>query len=98
MNDAGIVRNRAKIEAAITNAKATAAMKGGLGELVWSYSPSALRAPRSALDLPSTTEESKALAKELKKRGFAFVGPTTVYSTMQACGVVNDHMQGCAFR
>ena len=98
MNDAGIVRNRAKIEAAIANARATAAMRGGLAELIWSYKPSALRTPHSALDLPSTTEESKALAKELKKRGFAFVGPTTVYSTMQACGVVNDHIAGCAFQ
>jgi DNA-3-methyladenine glycosylase I len=97
MNDAGIVRNRAKIEAAITNAKATAAMEGGLAELVWSFRTTHA-APRTAADLSSTTAESKALAKELKKRGFAFVGPTTVYSTMQACGVVNDHIEGCSCR
>jgi DNA-3-methyladenine glycosylase I len=100
--DAGIVRHRGKIEAAIANAKAAAAMHAAgesLAELVWSFAPSGRRrAPRSLEDLPAVTPESTALAKELKKRGFRFVGPTTAYATMQACGVVNDHLAGCWVR
>jgi DNA-3-methyladenine glycosylase I len=70
-----------------------------LDELIWSFAPDAERpAPRSLEELESTTDESKALAKELKARGFVFVGPTTVYATMEAIGVVNDHLAGCAFR
>jgi DNA-3-methyladenine glycosylase I len=101
MADAGIVRNRLKVAAAITNARATATMLaagGSLAELVWSYRRDAAAAPESVADLQATTDESRALAKELKRRGFAFVGPTTVYSTMQACGVVNDHLAGCFVR
>ena len=102
LNDAGIVRHRGKIEAAINNAKAAAAMHAdgeSLGELVWSHAPKGRRrAPRTIDDLPSTTPESTALAKELKRRGFRFVGPTTVYATMQACGIVNDHLAGCYVR
>jgi DNA-3-methyladenine glycosylase I len=101
MGDAGIVRNRKNIEAAIVNANATVELRSqeGLDELVWSFSPDPTRpAPGSGRDLPSSTEESKALAKELKRRGFVFVGPTTAYALMQAGGLVNDHLGGCAFR
>jgi DNA-3-methyladenine glycosylase I len=102
MGDAGIVRNRKKIEAAITNAQAVREMRSNgesLDELIWSFAPDEERpAPETFQDLESTTAESKALAKELKKRGFVFVGPTTVYATMEAIGVVNDHLAGCAFR
>ena len=66
-----------------------------LAELVWSFRPPRRRAPRGYPEMPSVTDESKQLAKELKRQGFAFVGPTTVYSTMQAVGVVNDHLAGC---
>ena len=100
--DAGIVRNRAKIDAAIANARATIELREtgeSLSELLWSFAPSGHRPePRTFEDVPSTTEESKALAHELKRRGFRFVGPTTAYSLMQACGLVNDHLAGCAIR
>ena len=100
--DAGIVRHRGKIEAAIANAVAARAMQAdgeSLAELIWSYAPSGRRsAPRSPDDLPAITPESTALSKELKRRGFRFVGPTTAYATMQACGVVNDHLAGCWVR
>jgi DNA-3-methyladenine glycosylase I len=99
--DAAIVRNRAKILAAIVNAGAAVAMRDAgesLSELVWSYRSDHPRPPAAGADLPAATPESKALAKELKRRGFAFVGPTTVYSTMQACGIVNDHLRGCWVR
>jgi DNA-3-methyladenine glycosylase I len=95
MADAGIVRNRRKIEAAIANARAAAALDTPLSELLWSFAPPPRPAPRSRADIPATTPESIALAKELKRRGFAFVGPTTAYATMQACGLVDDHLAGC---
>jgi DNA-3-methyladenine glycosylase I len=99
LNDAGIVRHRGKIEAAIANAKAAAALDVPLAELVWSYAPTGRRkAPRKLGDLPALTPESTALSKELKKRGFRFVGPTTAYAAMQACGLVNDHVVGCFVR
>ncbi len=102
LGDAGIVRHRGKIEAAIANAKAAAEIHANgesLSELVWSFTPDGRRrAPRSPEDLPAITPESTALSKELKKRGFRFVGPTTAYATMQACGVVNDHLAGCWVR
>jgi DNA-3-methyladenine glycosylase I len=98
MNDAGIVRNRLKIEAAIANARAAAALDTPLSELLWSYAEPRRRAPRSRADLAAVTPASTALSKELKRRGFRFVGPTTVYSTMQACGLVNDHISGCHVR
>jgi DNA-3-methyladenine glycosylase I len=103
MGDAGIVRNRAKIEAAIANAKATVAMREHgptLGELVWErYRPAPRPAPPATLaDIPAQTPETVALAKELKRRGFRFVGPTTLYALMQACGVVDDHLAGCPVR
>jgi DNA-3-methyladenine glycosylase I len=99
LGDAGIVRHRGKIEAAIANAKAAAELDVPLSEFVWSFAPSGRRrAPRSLEDLPPLTPESTALSKELKKRGFRFVGPTTAYATMQACGLVNDHLAGCCVR
>jgi len=101
MEDAGIVRNRRKIEAAIVNARAVVDLRddGGLPALVWAHRPDPARpAPGAMADLPAQTEESKALAKELKRRGFAFVGPTTMYALMQACGLVNDHLAGCWMR
>jgi DNA-3-methyladenine glycosylase I len=103
MGDAGIVRNRKKIDAAITNAQAVRELHANgetLDELVWGFAPDpeARSVPKEAGDLASTTEESKALAKELKRRGFVFVGPTTAYATMEAIGMVNDHLAGCAFR
>ena len=96
MGDAGIVRNRAKIDAAIANARAATAIDD-LSALIWSFAPDpdARPAPRSMADLPAATPESTALAKELKRRGFRFVGPTTAYALMQACGLVNDHLAGC---
>jgi DNA-3-methyladenine glycosylase I len=99
MADAGIVRNRAKIEATIANARAAAALDVPLAELIWSHAPGGRRkAPRTIADLPAHTAESTALSKELKKRGFRFVGPTTAYALMQACGLVNDHLAGCFVR
>jgi DNA-3-methyladenine glycosylase I len=102
LGDAGIVRNRRKIEAAITNARAAREIHANgesLDELIWGFAPTDPRtAPETLADLEPTTAESKALAKELKRRGFVFVGPTTVYATMEAIGVVNDHLAGCAFR
>ena len=93
--DAGIVRNRAKINAAITNARAALELKDGVSDLVWSYAEAGPRpAPRTLADVPPQTDGSKALAKELRKRGFVFTGPVTVYATMQACGLVNDHLEG----
>jgi DNA-3-methyladenine glycosylase I len=102
MADVGIVRNRAKIAATIANARATVALHGA-GEtrtdLLWSFAPAAEQpVPRSLADMPATTPESKALARELKRRGFRFVGPTTAYALMQATGIVNDHVAGCHVR
>jgi DNA-3-methyladenine glycosylase I len=101
MADAGIVRNRLKIDAAIENARAAVALAEdgeSLARFVWSFRPSRHRAPRSGADIPATTDESTALSKELKARGFRFVGPTTAYALMQACGLVNDHIAGCIVR
>jgi DNA-3-methyladenine glycosylase I len=100
MEDARIVRNRRKIEAAIVNARATVALRddGGLSRLIWSHRPEPANAPGAMSELPAQVAESKALAKELKKRGFAFVGPTTMYALMQACGLVNDHLAACWVR
>ena len=100
LQDTRVIRNRRKLESIVRNAEATVAMRGDvpLPELMWSFRRPASPAPTGYADLTSTTPESKELAKELKKRGFAFVGPTTVYSTMQAVGVVNDHLEGCVVR
>jgi DNA-3-methyladenine glycosylase I len=99
--DAGIVRHRGKIEATIANARATLAVqdaRGSLASLLWSYEVPRRSAPRAMGDLPASTPESAALAKELKTFGLRFVGPTTAYAAMQAMGVVNDHVVGCAAR
>lgn len=97
MQDASIVRNRRKIDAAITNARAVLRLRdsGGLDELVWSHRPTVHHRPGQFTETPATTAESVALAKELKKAGFAHVGPTTMYAAMQACGLVDDHVAGC---
>ena len=96
--DAGIVRNRAKIDAAITNARAAAALPDGLSALIWSHAPEPGPAPTGVGQVPAVTEASTALAKALKKSGFRFVGPTTCYALMQACGLVNDHLADCHVR
>jgi DNA-3-methyladenine glycosylase I len=97
--DAGIVRNRAKINAAITNARAALELDGGLSDLVWSYAePEPGPVPRTLADLAAQTPGSKRLAKDLRQRGFVFTGPVTVYATMQACGLVNDHLADCFAR
>ena len=101
LGDAAIVRHRGKIEATIANARAAAGVQdahGSLAALFWSFEPRRRAAPRDLGDLTSTTPESTALSKALKGYGFRFVGPTTVYAAMQAMGVVNDHMVGCAAR
>jgi DNA-3-methyladenine glycosylase I len=100
--DAGIVRHRGKIEAAINNAGATLAVQrelGSLAALVWSFAPRGRRpAPRRMQSLPASTPESTELSKELRRRGFRFIGPTTAYAAMQSLGLVNDHLVGCAVR
>jgi DNA-3-methyladenine glycosylase I len=101
LDDEGIVRNRAKIDAAIVNARAAlrlAEAREPLSKLIWSFRPRRHSAPRSRSDLPAATPESTALARELKGRGFRFVGATTAYALMQACGLVNDHLAGCTVR
>ena len=104
LGDAGIIRHRGKIEAAIANARATRRAAGGgetLTELLWSFAPAgrpAAPVPQALSDMPASTPESKALARELKRRGFRFVGPTTAYALMQATGIVNDHVAGCFVR
>ncbi|KAA9130348.1 DNA-3-methyladenine glycosylase I [Microbacterium caowuchunii] len=97
MADAGIVRNRAKIEAVIGNARLVRSMAPGeLDALMWSFAPSATsRPPQTFADVPATTPESVALSKELRRLGFRFVGPTTMYALMQSAGMVDDHVAGC---
>jgi DNA-3-methyladenine glycosylase I len=99
--DAGIVRHRGKIEAAIANARGTVALREQgtpLQELVWAHRPEHHRPPRGSGDWQAATPESTALSKALKRAGFRFVGPTTVYAAMQECGVVNDHLADCFVR
>lgn len=95
MNDAGIVRNRSKIEATIANARAAADLDVDLGELLWSFAPAPRPRPTNLSEVPAVTAESRAMAKELKRRGFKFVGPTTAYALMQATGMVDDHVASC---
>jgi DNA-3-methyladenine glycosylase I len=96
LSDATIVRNRAKIAASIQNARAALALDVGLDELLWSFAPTEPRArPAGIGDIVAVTTESKAMAKELKRRGFSFVGPTTAHALMQATGMVDDHLAGC---
>lgn len=96
LGDAGIVRNRLKIEAAVANARA-AIEAGGLDQLLWSFVGGAplVGRRRTLAEIPPETAESRAMSKELKRRGFRFVGPTVCYALMQACGLVNDHVVGC---
>ncbi|MGW2249060.1 DNA-3-methyladenine glycosylase I [Kitasatospora sp. NPDC001660] len=97
--DTGIIRNRAKIEAAIANARAARELDGGLEELIWGFAGDPDRpAPRTMAQVPAVTPGSTALAKALKKEGFRFVGPTTAYALMQACGLVDDHLEACHVR
>ena len=101
LNDAAIVRHRGKIEAAVANARAALKLQsegGSLAALVWRHEPVAKPAAHGAGEVHPFTPESVALAKELRRRGFRFVGPTTAYAAMQALGVVDDHMQECYVR
>ncbi|WP_409258824.1 DNA-3-methyladenine glycosylase I [Paraburkholderia bannensis] len=92
--DAGIIRNRAKIDATINNARAAIALRedGGLVEFVWSFKPAITPAPRTIAEIPTSSEESIALSKALRKRGFKFVGPTTMFALMEAVGIVDTHL------
>jgi DNA-3-methyladenine glycosylase I len=94
MQNAAIVRNRAKIRAAITNARATIELRadGGLSDFVWSFRPAATPAPKTFGEVPTTSSESVALSKALRQRGFAFVGPTTMFALMEAIGMVDTHL------
>jgi DNA-3-methyladenine glycosylase I len=98
MGDARIIRNRRKIEAVVTNARLLLELDGSYPALLWSYEPPASPAPAELAAVPATSPESVALSKLLRRKGFAFVGPTTVYAGMQACGVVDDHVAGCPVR
>jgi DNA-3-methyladenine glycosylase I len=95
MADAGIVRNRAKIEATVHNAGRVVELDRSLDELLWSFAPHTHRRPATLADVPATSPESVAMATELKRRGLRFVGPTTCYALMQAAGLVDDHVEGC---
>ncbi|MFC8433450.1 DNA-3-methyladenine glycosylase I [Streptomyces sp. NPDC057253] len=97
--DPGIIRNRAKVDATLANARVLAEWTPGeLDELIWSHAPASHPVPRTLGDIPAVTPESTALSKALKKRGLRFVGPTTAYALMQACGLVNDHLETCVAR
>jgi DNA-3-methyladenine glycosylase I len=99
MADPGIVRNRLKVNATITNARALLELEPGeLTELLWSFQPAERPAPKAIGDVPATTPESVAMSKALKKKGFVFIGPTTSYALMQATGIVNDHLADCIAR
>jgi DNA-3-methyladenine glycosylase I len=97
MADTGIVRNRRKVDATITNARATLALRdrGGLEALLWSFAPEPGPAPLRAAEVPTTSPESVAMSRALKRAGFAHVGPTTMYALMEAVGLVDDHLAGC---
>ncbi|WP_405871534.1 DNA-3-methyladenine glycosylase I [Streptomyces zaomyceticus] len=99
--DEGIIRNRAKIDATLANARLLAGWSPGeLDTLIWSYAPDPAErpVPRTVADVPAVTDASAALSKALKKRGLRFIGPTTAYALMQACGLVDDHVEGCVVR
>ncbi len=101
LGDAGIVRHRGKIASTINNARRAQLLQrefGSLAAYFWGFEPKPVATPESLGDLPAQTEASKALSKDLKKRGFSFVGPTTCYAFMQAMGMVNDHVAGCFCR
>ena len=96
LGDAGIIRHRGKIQAAITNARATIALRdeGGLVDFVWGFRPADTPRPIDHSEVPTVSDESKALSKALRKKGFAFVGPTTMYALMEAVGIVDTHLMG----
>jgi DNA-3-methyladenine glycosylase I len=94
--DAAIVRHRGKIEATVANARTAAALGGTLSDFLWSFAPPRGSRPRTSEEIAAQTPESAALARELKRHGFRFLGPTTVYAFMQAAGLVDDHVEGCA--
>src|SRR5258708_33527950 len=96
--DAGIVGNRAKIEAVINNVRAAVTLPSGLAMTVWDYADGTAKAPRTTDDIPSWTPASKALSTQLRRHGFRFTGPVTIYATMQACGIVDDHLADCFVR
>jgi DNA-3-methyladenine glycosylase I len=97
--DPGIIRNRAKVDATMANARVLAEWAPGeLDELIWSHAPASHAVPKTLADVPAVTPESTALSKALKKRGLRFVGPTTAYALMQACGLVDDHLETCLAR
>jgi DNA-3-methyladenine glycosylase I len=100
LSDTGIVRNRAKVAAVITNASAALTLPTGLSDLVWSYAGADAErpVPRTLADIPASTPASKRLAAQLRAHGFTFTGPVTAYATMQACGIVNDHLADCLAR
>lgn len=100
LSDPSIIRNRAKIEATVRNAHAVTELPVDLDDLLWSFAPdpAGRRAPVGPADVPASRPESTAMARELKRRGFGFVGPTTCYALMQATGMVDDHLAGCAWR
>jgi DNA-3-methyladenine glycosylase I len=93
--DPGIVRNRAKIEATIANARVAADLAANLSDLLWSHAPGPRPRPATSADVPSQSPESVALARDLRRLGFRFVGPTTAYALMQATGMVDDHLRDC---
>ncbi len=100
LNNKGIIRHRGKIEATINNAQRAIELieeKGSLSDYFWSFKPSERPCPKYMNDIPSQTKESKALSRDLKNRGWKFVGPTTIYAFMQAMGMVNDHIEGCSY-
>lgn len=96
LGDAGIIRHRGKIQAAITNARATIALRGegGLVDFVWGFQPADTPRPHDHSEVPTVSEESTALSKALRKKGFAFVGPTTMYALMEAVGIIDTHLMG----
>lgn len=98
LQDAGIVRNRMKIEATISNARTLLELDESFSDLLWSFAPPPRPAPKSYADVTATTPESIAMAKALKKKGFRFFGRTTAYALMQATGMVNDHLEDCVAR
>jgi DNA-3-methyladenine glycosylase I len=101
LDDARIIRHRGKIEATIDNAARALEVideHGSLADYLWGFAPDPRPAPRTLADVPATSPASHALAKDLKRRGWRFVGPTTVYAFMQAMGMVDDHLAGCSFR
>jgi DNA-3-methyladenine glycosylase I len=95
VQDASIIRNRGKIQATVDNARAMRSVSPSLPALARSYAIDRVRSPRSTADIPTTTPQANALAKELKSQGYRFIGPTSVYAFMQNIGVVNDHIHGC---